>query len=318
MSAKQLTKCHITDLQIHDYKTDGQIDQYSIYINNKFHTLKFYHEHQNNELIEHNKHIIYGLIANGKFLNIDDESEDSVLDNSKIERIINNIVIPRSPEQKLYSLLKYINSLQKFEGGPIDWFLNNDRQDHAKRLYFKNYEELIFYLFSLKDQELIKGRDAISQYGKELTNIQFTYKGLAKIIEINQAGSESRRCFVAMSFSNSQLRTRQAIRAAIENCKFDVVFIDEAHINSDITINDAIIAEIKKAKFVVADFTEHKHGVYFEAGFAIGLGKPLIFLCHQKEFVNSHFDTNHYPHILYDSCEDLIQKLQIKIEAWIM
>lgn len=47
------------------------------------------------------------------------------------------------------------------------------------------------------------------------------------------------------------------------------------HVNQcHITINDAIVREIKKCKFLVADFTQHKHGVYFESG--LGLQRPVI------------------------------------------
>ena len=86
---------------------------------------------------------------------------------------------------------------------------------------------------------------------------------------------------------------------------------------ADVTINDALIAEIRKCKFLVADFTQHKHGVYFEAGFALGLKRPVIYLCHQDDFEQTHFDTNHYPHIRYQKLDELAQKLRDKIEAWI-
>lgn len=37
-------------------------------------------------------------------------------------------------------------------------------------------------------------------------------------------------------------------------------------------IDDEIIGEIRRSAFIVADFTGHRGGVYFEAGFAMGLG----------------------------------------------
>ena len=41
-------------------------------------------------------------------------------------------------------------------------------------------------------------------------------------------------------------------------------------------INDKMLADIRRAQFVVADFTHHPNGVYFEAGFALGLAKLVI------------------------------------------
>ncbi|MFT6983914.1 MAG: nucleoside 2-deoxyribosyltransferase [Crocinitomicaceae bacterium] len=257
------------------------------------------------------------MILNRKFPTEYNNNNGPVLNNEKLEIIIRNAIVPRTPEDKINSLLTFIHSLQVFEGSTINWPGIGDRLDLAKRLYFKNYQELVFYLFTLLQKGLIIGRDASTMDGADLIDIRLTYEGLAKVIEINESGAQSNRCFVAMSFSNSQKDTRDAIRKAINNCKFDAILIDELHINSDVTINDALIAEIRKAKFVVSDFTEHKHGVYFEAGFALGLGKPVIYLCDKKDFDNSHFDTNHYPHIRYESLEELIEKLQTKIEAWI-
>lgn len=66
---------------------------------------------------------------------------------------------------------------------------------------------------------------------------------------------------------------------------------------------------------MVADFTGHRHGVYFEAGFAMGLGIPVIWLCQEDEIDKTHFDTRQYNHILWNSAEDLYQKLLNRIQA---
>ena len=56
----------------------------------------------------------------------------------------------------------------------------------------------------------------------------------------------------------------------------------------------------------------------FEAGYALGRGKPVIYCCEEKDFLNNaHFDTNHYPHILYKDNDQLYNGLKSKIEAWI-
>ena len=309
--------CHITGYQTENYPSGYDLAEYLITVNGKRMLFRFPWDHKNNDFVEDNKHILQGMILNGKFPKEYNNTNGPVLDNKRLENIIRNAVVPRTPEEKIYSLLRYLHFLQQFEGAQINWPDDEDRQDLAKRLYFKNYQELVFYLFTLYEQDLMDGRDATTNDGADLIGIRLTYEGLAKVIEINESGTQSNRCFVAMSFSDSQCDTRNAIRIAIKNCDFDAILIDEQHIDSEVTINDALIAEIKKSKFVVADFTEHKHGVYFEAGFALGLRKPVIYLCDKKDFDNTHFDTNHYPHIIYESLSDLTEKLQTKIEAWI-
>jgi nucleoside 2-deoxyribosyltransferase len=48
------------------------------------------------------------------------------------------------------------------------------------------------------------------------------------------------------------------------------------HVND---INDEIIGQIRRSRFVVCDLTGYRGGVYFEAGFAYGLGLDVIYTC---------------------------------------
>ena len=80
----------------------------------------------------------------------------------------------------------------------------------------------------------------------------------------------------------------------------DGVFSD--HVNR---IDDEIIAQIRRSKFLVADLTGHRNGVYFEAGFMLGLGRPVIWLCNESEFDKVHFDTRQYNTIKYQKVEEL-------------
>lgn len=60
---------------------------------------------------------------------------------------------------------------------------------------------------------------------------------------------------------------------------------------------------------MIADVTEQKQGVYFEAGYALGLGIPVIWSCRKDDLKNVHFDTRQYNHILWESEEDYAEKL---------
>jgi len=111
--------------------------------------------------------------------------------------------------------------------------------------------------------------------------------------------------------------TRNVIKDVVVNCGYQPLLIDEVNYDSEKTINDAIISSIKESKFLIADFTGQRHGVYFEAGYALGRNRPVIYLCQFDDFRNSHFDTNHYPHIVYKDLIELKVKLEDKIKAWI-
>lgn len=74
-------------------------------------------------------------------------------------------------------------------------------------------------------------------------------------------------------------------------------------------IDTKIITEIKNSRFIVADVTEQKHGVYFEAGYALGLGLPVIWCVCKDHLPNVHFDTRQYNHIVWESEYDLKEQL---------
>ncbi|MCH8858285.1 MAG: hypothetical protein IID54_01745, partial [Proteobacteria bacterium] len=77
---------------------------------------------------------------------------------------------------------------------------------------------------------------------------------------------------------------------------------------------DAIIEnEIRNCKFLVVDLSDNNDGAYWEAGFAEGLGKPVIYIC--KEGVKSHFDTEHRHIIKWhpDKLDEAAQRLKAVI-----
>ncbi|MBK7096946.1 MAG: hypothetical protein IPH57_18490 [Saprospiraceae bacterium] len=254
--------------------------------------------HNNNDFVENNKHILKGMLLN----NMSKLITERVLSNNILEKIINESNTPKTPNEKFNNLLIYLHSIQAYEGSVIQFsflLLN------LNKLYFKNHGEAIFYLMTLRKQDMIEGIEVSSAIEKSLENIRLTFTGLTKVIELSEYKNNSINCFIAMSFSSDFVDLRNSIKNAIRKTGYKPILIDELNYNSDITINDALISEIKKCKFLVADFTQHKHGVYFEAGYALGLKKPVIYLCDENDFSNSHFDTNHYPHIIYSDYVDL-------------
>ena len=82
-------------------------------------------------------------------------------------------------------------------------------------------------------------------------------------------------------------------------------------------IDDFIVAQIRRSGLLVADFTGHRGGVYFEAGFAMGLGIPVIWTCRDSDIDELHFDTRQYNHIAWTNPQDLQERLQNRIAATI-
>jgi len=167
-------------------------------------------------------------------------------------------------------------------------------------------------LFILKEL----ARAGYLEIGKDGTPIppKPTFKAYERLQQIQASGRNSLTGFVAMSFSSTQLEVwHQVIEPGIAEAGYQPVRVDQYGHNKP--IDDEIIAQIRRCRFLVADFTEQKKGVYFEAGFALGLGRKVIWMCRQSEVDDLHFDTRQFNHILYDDLTKARKDLTNRIVA---
>ena len=129
---------------------------------------------------------------------------------------------------------------------------------------------------------------------------------------------DSSQAFVARWFDDLMQQAQEhGIEPAIKDAGYKPLRIDQKeHINK---IDDEIMAEIRRSRFLVADFTHGvdgaRGGVYYEAGFAHGLNLPVIFTCREDAVEELHFDTEHYNHIVWTTPADLREKLTNRILA---
>jgi hypothetical protein len=131
--------------------------------------------------------------------------------------------------------------------------------------------------------------------------------------------------FVAMSFAPDLKPVfDEAISPALEACGFSGPFRvddDEHYRRSNEPgytdkIDDRIIAGIRKARFVVVDVTHNRSAVYYEAGFAGGLGKPIIWCCREDRIGEDLcFDTRQIGHLPWREPADLRAALEARIRA---
>jgi hypothetical protein len=144
--------------------------------------------------------------------------------------------------------------------------------------------------------------------------------GFARLSALDGGGSESSQAFVAMWFDTSLLDAyEKGIAMAIRDAGYLPIRIDRKDHNNK--IDDEVIAEIRRSRFMVADFTQGnsgaRGGVYYEAGFAHGLNIPVIFTCRADVLADVHFDTRQYNHIVWEDPDDLRDLLAKRISATI-
>lgn len=157
---------------------------------------------------------------------------------------------------------------------------------------------------------------------------RLTAAGLMRLDDLASANTESDQAFVAMWFSKTLEDVYvNGIEAAILDNGYTAMRIDrKEHLNK---IDDEILSEIRKSRFLVADFTcelfeageiimpVSRGGVYYEAGFAQALGIPVIW-CVRADCINHvHFDTRQFSHIVWENADDLRVRLRNRIGATI-
>ncbi|MBZ2210072.1 hypothetical protein [Massilia soli] len=131
-----------------------------------------------------------------------------------------------------------------------------------------------------------------------------TAKGWDYLDSIPAGGVFSDQVFVAMSFSDT-MRTAwtSAIIPAVRQAGYTPYRVDAApHIDR---IDHKIMVEIKASRFLIADVTEQRAGVYFEAGYALGQELPVIWAVREDDLKNVHFDTRQYAHIVWKNEREL-------------
>ena len=162
--------------------------------------------------------------------------------------------------------------------------------------------------------------DGTQRMGEHPLTIILNAEGSERLESLEITNKDSRQAFVAMWFNESMDEAYyKAIRPAIEEMGYKPMRIDEEEHNNK--IDDEIMAEIKRSKFLIADFSHDKKGirgsVYYEAGFAHGLDIPVIFTCREKDKKKLHFDTRQFNHIIWKNAEDLKKRLKDRIGATI-
>ena len=177
------------------------------------------------------------------------------------------------------------------------------------------FGELLFLLQYLEVAGWIQMEDS----GAGTLGCTLTVDGYRQVADL-EVNPSSDRVFVAMWFDDSMVDAREnGIKPAILNTGYIPRLINE---KPDVDkIDDEIIGEIRRSRFLVADFTHGdkgaRGGVYYEAGFALGLGLTVIRSC-RKDVIDRnelHFDVRQHYHIAWETPDELRIGLEARILA---
>lgn len=153
------------------------------------------------------------------------------------------------------------------------------------------------------------------------TTYVLTYEGI-EFIESLGLNNNSNKIFMAFHFTNDMKEQFEStiVRAVSDSTKgkLEAVRVSSSTTDHDTKIDDELIAMIKSSKAVIADFTGNRTAVYYEAGYAMGLGIPVIWTCRDTDVDSLSFDTRQYPHIIWKDEDDLYTQVVNRLKAKII
>lgn len=148
-------------------------------------------------------------------------------------------------------------------------------------------------------------------------NFSLTAKAWEHYAELKRGNNATNKAFLALQFNGELNQSfKDQLKEAVSETGFVLNTVDEEPRAG--LIDDKIRLDIRNSRFVIADLTDGNKGAYWEAGFANGLGKEVIYMC-KDEIMNDetsqnhpHFDVSHHQCILWskDHFEDALKKLK--------
>lgn len=134
------------------------------------------------------------------------------------------------------------------------------------------------------------------------------YRGLERLEQLERATPSGYNAFMAMKFGDAALDriVDDYFRQAVRDTGFELFRLDD---KPEAGLIDARLRnEIRNSRFLIADLSHANLGAYWEAGYAEGIGKPVIYTCEKTVFdgkvadiARPHFDTNHHLTIVWDT-----------------
>lgn len=187
-----------------------------------------------------------------------------------------------------------------------------DDKVNPQVLFCDSFEEMYTFLNILKDEGYVNFVASGSISAAYLIgNVSMTVKGYEYARSLEKDISKRQHAFVAMWFHDEMKLYTQEVQKAIRQAGYEPYIANQASYNG--LIMDKVLNEISGAKFVIADLTSLpekdpctgvRGGVYYEAGYAAGLGLQVILTCREDVTNRIHFDLKQFLGIYWKETDD--------------
>jgi hypothetical protein len=187
--------------------------------------------------------------------------------------------------------------------------LNTDFEDGVKRI--------IDAVGSLKRSGGSRPRDVVDMRAlvEDIVETKLLSLGVGKTTRSRSPGMEdSDLVFVVSSFDTDMEPAFEAVEAAAKIVGLRAERVKD--VVGDYRITDKILEMIRAARLVVVDLTHERPNVYFELGYARGLGKTVVTILRTDTPV--HFDVQDWTHLRYSDSRplerDLVDRFRIELQ----
>jgi hypothetical protein len=240
----------------------------------------------------------------------------AMLTSDLMENIIRNTELPR-PLEQLDNLILWLGEKQPNMGTAVEM-----SPDAIAAVGAEDSISVGFLVTQAIEADLISGiAEQVLSGDYIIPSMQLSLKGWERFEELQRGKASGRHAFMAMQFGDVELDkiVEEHFKPAVEATGFDLKRLDDGQPAG--LIDDRLRVEIRQSRFLIADLTHQNRGAYWEAGYAEGLGKPVIYTCRKDVFDSkaqgTHFDTNHHLTVVWepDRMPEAIEKLKATIRA---
>ena len=221
---------------------------------------------------------------------------------------IRNLKAIKTPSfhERADKFLLFLEKKTKYAGDKI-----SESEEWVSACWGLNRPETLEIINYLSASKYIEKGTSVSH-----VSIKIAPLGWARLEELKKVNADSSQGFVAMWFNDEMQNVYDNfISPAISEAGYKPHKVDQREHNDK--IDDEIIAQIRRSRFIIADFTGQRGGVYYEAGFARGLGLEVIWTCRDDDIDNLHFDIRQYNCIVWNNNDlnDFSRRLTNRIES---
>jgi hypothetical protein len=226
-------------------------------------------------------------------------SEIRLLTTYDLDGFIQSDVRLPTPAAQAINIIRYIGDRVSLDGSP----LRTIAADFSATVGSPDRRFALSLVEQLDQRGFVTLVNTSTLQSRAYRDLSLTLPGWQQFEEERAGRTAGKYGFIALKFDDPVLDRllRDHVKPAIQRLGYDAY--DMRDVAEAGIIDNIMRVRIRDCAFVIADLTHENAGSYWEAGYAEGLGKPVLYICERSKFEvkKTHFDTNHCTTVLWDT-----------------